>query len=253
MVSVDRQEMESLVKDVYKKVATAPHGKYHFEMGLGLARKLGYPPDLLGRIPEEAIESFAGVGYHFDLADLKPGERVLDLGSGSGMDAFAAALRVGPSGAVAGVDMTREQLDKADRLRNGLGHVVFHEGHIEALPFGDKSFEVVISNGVINLVADKAQAFREVARVLRPSGRMAISDIVTEKQLSEGIVCDATLWAACIGGAMQRDRYRAAIEEAGMRIVMERENREYEFLSESAREATDEFGVKSISLLAVKQ
>ena len=251
--TVDRQELVRLVKDVYAKVATEPRGDYHFEVGRAVAGKLGYSAELLDQVPSEAVDSFAGVGYHFDLAELQPGESVLDLGSGSGMDAFIAATQVGDTGNVIGVDITPEQLENANRLRSErFQNVGFRHAEIGALPFKDGSFDVAISNGVINLVPDKAKAFEEISRVLKKGSRMAISDIVTEKQLTEGIVCDATLWASCIGGAMQQDNYRGAIEAAGMRLVSTRDNSEYEFLSESAQGASEEFGVKSVSLLAEK-
>jgi len=178
---------------------------------------------------------------------------VIDLGSGSGMDAFAAAQLAGPSGRVVGVDFTVEQLDKARRLAAaaGLDRVEFREGRIESLPADDGSFDCAISNGVINLSPDKPRVFAEVARVLRPGGRLAIADIVTEQQLTESIVCNAELWASCIGGAAQQDAYRHAIEAAGLRIEQIRRNR-YRFISEQARNASARYGVKSISLLAVK-
>jgi len=252
--SVDVVELETKVKRMYRDVAQNPGGAFHFEMGPTLAKRLGYPEELLDRIPEGAIESFAGVGYGFGLAALHEGERVLDLGSGSGMDAFFAALQTGPTGRVVGIDMTREQLDKAERLRgeSGFDSVEFVEGHIEDLPFDANSFDCVVSNGVINLSARKGQVFAEVARVLRPGGRLAISDIVTERELSEGIVCNTDLWASCIGGAAQADTYRVAVQSAGLVVQEVRENREYAFLSEQARNASVTYGVKSVSLLATK-
>lgn len=252
--TVDRIQLDHLVKDVYGKVANSPHGAFHFEVGRGVARKLGYPDGLLGRIPTEAVDSFAGVGYHFDLAALEPGNSVLDLGSGSGMDSFLAAAEVGGSGNVMGIDISEEQLAKARRLNNGSSAVVeFREARIDSLPFDAESFDAAISNGVINLVFDKHTAFKEISRVLRKGGRLAISDIVTEKALDNEIKCDATLWASCIGGAMQQDEYQSAIEDAGLEVIEIRENPQYQFLSESAREATDEYGVKSVSLLALKR
>lgn len=249
---VDRTDLEAQVKAMYGRVALEPEGDFHFEMGRTLAERLGYRPDDLDRVPAEAAASFAGVGYHFDLADLHSEEAVLDLGSGSGLDSFIAALHVGPTGAVIGLDMTDEQRDKAALLRDraGFGQVSYREGYIEDIPCADGSFDVVISNGVINLAVEKAQVFREIARVLRPGGRMAISDIVTERQLPEGVVADATLWAACIGGAVQQDSYRAAIEAAGLELVTARDNRQYRFISDNARAACEKFGVKSVSLLA---
>ena len=252
---VDASELEQKVKKMYSDVALNPKGDYHFEMGRGLAEKLGYEKHDLDRIPAAAIDSFAGVGYYFDLADIKEGEQVLDLGSGSGMDVFVAALKVGTSGHVSGADMTDEQLNKSESLRkeNKFETVSFHKSYIEKLPFEDGSFDVVISNGVINLCTDKTKVFAEVARVLKPGGRLVIADIVTEKQLPENVVCNATLWAACIGGAAQQDDYRNAIENAGMEILIVRNNDAYGFISKSAQGASKDFGVKSVSIFAQKK
>jgi ubiquinone/menaquinone biosynthesis C-methylase UbiE len=252
--TVDRAELEAKVKDMYRRVARAPHGEFHFEMGRALAERLGYSPADLDLVPAEAIESFAGVGYHFALAELRDGESVLDLGSGSGLDTFIAALKVGTSGRVVGVDMTEEQRTKAERLRDrgGFTNVTYLTGYIESLPCEDTCFDAVISNGVINLSPDKLGVFREAARVLKPGGRLAISDIVTEAQLPDGIVCDSTLWAACIGGAAQQDDYRSVIEAAGLRVTRVEDNENYQFISDNAKGASRKFGVKSISLVAVK-
>lgn len=249
--AIDRSELEAKVKQVYRAVAQDPAGKYHFKMGRGLAEQLGYPPGLLDQVPAGAVDSFAGVGYFFDLADLVPGEKVLDLGSGSGMDVFAAAVSVGSGGQVVGLDMTEEQLDKAESLRKqaGFNQVSFTRGHIEQLPFPDGSFDCVISNGVINLSADKPAVFREASRVLRAGGRLAIADIVTRKPLKEQIVCNTDLWAACIGGAALADDYQQVIVDNGFDLQRLRRNN-YEFLSDSARAATAKYGVMSLSLLA---
>jgi arsenite methyltransferase len=251
--TVDSRELETKVKDMYRHVAEQPEGKYHFELGRPLAERLGYPRDVLDHVPEGACESFAGVGYFFDLADLGDGEAVIDLGSGSGMDVFFAAEQVGASGSVVGIDFTTEQLKKARRIAEefGYGQVEFREGRIEQLPADAESFDCVISNGVINLAPDKAAVFAEAARVLKPGGRLAIADIISEEQMKESIVCDADLWASCIGGAAQRDAYRKAIEDAGLQIKEIRGN-PYEFISERARDASAKYGVKSVSLLAVK-
>jgi arsenite methyltransferase len=251
---VDASDLELKVKKMYRDVALNPTGEYHFEMGRALAEKLGYEKTDLDQIPAASVESFAGVGYYFDMANLKEGEHVLDLGSGSGMDTFIATLKVGGSGKVTGVDMTDEQLEKAERLRtaHNFGNVTFHKSYIEDLPFPDDSFDAVISNGVINLIPDKEKAFKEVCRVLKPGGRMVIADIVTEKQLPENVTCNSTLWAACIGGASQQDDYRNSIEKAGMEILAVRNNEPYSFISKSAKGASKEFGVKSLSLFAKK-
>jgi len=252
---VDAADLEQKVKAMYRDVALNPKGEYHFEMGRDLAEKLGYEKHDLDSIPAAAIESFAGVGYYFDMANLKEGEQVVDLGSGSGMDAFAAALKVGKTGKVLGVDMTDEQLQKAEWLRKeyNFENISFHKSYIEKLPFEDNSIDVVISNGVINLSPDKERVFEEVSRVLKPKGRMVIADIVTEKQLPENVVCNSTLWAACIGGASQQDDYRNAIETAGMKILLVRNNDAYSFISKSAKGASKDYGVKSISLVAEKK
>lgn len=250
---LDTAELEQKVKSLYRDVAMKPQGEYHFEMGRGLAEELGYDIIDLDKIPPASIESFAGVGYFFDLAAISEGDKVLDLGSGSGMDAFIAALKAGQSGYVTGVDMTDEQLGKANRLVENfhLDNISFVKGKIEELEFDDATFDIVISNGVINLCPDKSKVFSEVARVLKPgSGRMAISDIVSEQQLPGNIVCNSTLWASCIGGAAQENNYKSMIEKSGMQIVMVKQNSAYAFISKSARGATEQYGVKSISLLA---
>lgn len=254
MVAVDVDELTVKVRDVYRHVAEEPGGAYHFELGRGLADRLGYDSGVLDRVPAEAVESFAGVGHFFDLARLTDGEHVLDLGSGSGTDAFVAAQLVGTSGRVLGVDFTTEQLAKAQRTARTarLTHVEFRMGRIESLPVDDEAFDCVISNGVINLSPDKDVVFREAARALRPGGRLALADIVSERPLTEAIACNADLWASCIGGAVQIDAYRATIEDAGLRIELVRDHPEYRFLSGSARGATDTYGIRSISLLAVK-
>jgi arsenite methyltransferase len=252
-ITVDTRELEEKVQRMYRAVATEPAGEYHFELGRPLAERLGYPVRVLDRIPAGAVESFAGVGYFFDLADLRAGESVVDLGSGSGMDVFFAATRVGARGRVVGVDFTAEQLAKARRLaaEGGFEQVAFSEGRIERVPADDESADCVISNGVINLSSEKRWVFAEAARLLRPGGRLAIADIVSERQLKDSIVCNADLWASCIAGAAQQDAYREAIEAAGLRIVQIRNN-PYEFISQRARNATAKYGVRSVSLLAVK-
>jgi SAM-dependent methyltransferase len=256
MSTVARQlntsELEDRVKRMYQDVALEPEREFHFETGRPLAERLGYPSEDLDRIPAPAIDSFAGVGYFLDLAAITPGETVLDLGSGSGTDSFLAALATGPDGYVIGVDMTAAQLAKSRDLavQDGFSQVEFREGYIEHPPVDGAGVDCVISNGVVNLSPDKPAVFAAAARALRPGGRLALADIVTAEQLPEGVTCDAALWAACIGGAMQRDRYRAAIETAGFEHVTWRENPEYRFVSERADNATQKYGVTSISLLA---
>jgi len=254
-MAVDTQELEAKVQQMYREVALHPDAGFHFELGRGLAESVGYDPARLDLVPVDAVASFAGVGHFFDLADPRPGETLLDLGSGSGMDVFYAATLVGATGQVIGVDFTREQLAKARRLAadhsEEVADVEFRQGRLDDLPVDDVSIDCVISNGVINLCPDKALVFAEAARVLRPGGRLALADIVTDVPLAEGIVCNADLWAACIGGAAQVDDYVAAIEKAGLVVELMRRNR-YGFLSAGAQGAAKTYGVKSVSLLARK-
>ena len=150
--------------------------------------------------------------------------------------------------------MTDAQRLKAERLRDraGFSRVEYRKGYIEALPIEDATADIVISNGVINLAADKTAVFREVARVLKPGGRLVISDIVSEKDLPEGVTCNATLWAACIGGALQEEKYLDAIAGAGLKVATVRENPQYRFLTPQAQKACATYGVKSVSILAFK-
>jgi arsenite methyltransferase len=251
---VDGERLEAEVKDMYRHVAREDDAQLHFEVGRGVAEQLGYPAELLDRVPAEAVASFAGVGYHLDLAELEPGREVLDLGSGSGTDAFCAAVLVGASGRVTGVDITDAQLEKARRLKaeHGLSQVELVESHIEELPFGDESFDVVMSNGVINLSPRKGQVFAEAARVLRPGGRLAITDIVSGKPLKERTRRNVELWAACIAGAIPRDKYVEAIESNGLAVREVRKN-DYRFISERALDACSTYEVQSVSLVAVKR
>jgi len=252
---LDKKALEAKVKAMYTEVALYPEGRFHFEMGRGLAEKLGYPPALLDAVPKEAVASFAGVGYYFHLAAIKEGERIADLGSGSGMDAFIAALQTGSSGVVFGIDMTTQQLEKSELLgkRDGFTNAHFHKGYIEKLPIPDASLDVVISNGVINLSAEKALVFHEAARVLKPGGRFVLSDIVTGVALPDKISCNASLWAACIGGTVTIETYERYLEAAGMQLVKVEENPAYTFLSRSAQGAMKDYNIRSISILARKQ
>jgi arsenite methyltransferase len=250
---VDREQLEAKVQDMYRQVAREEAAQLHFAVGRALAIRLGYPSELVDTIPAEALASFAGVGYNLDLAALAPGEQVLDLGSGSGIDAFCAALRVGERGAVVGVDFTDEQVGKATLLRGryGFAQVEFVEASIDALPFDAASFDAVISNGVINLSPIKHRVFAEAARVLRPGGRLAIADIVSGRPLKERTRRNVELWAACIAGAIPRQSYLGALEGAGFRVEEVRTN-DYDFISERALDACSTYGVESISVAAVK-
>src|SRR5216684_2101496 len=251
---VDRDVLETQVKEMYRQVAREEEAQLHFAVGRPLALRVGYPDELLDAIPAEALASFAGVGYHLDLAALAQGAEVLDLGAGSGTDAFCAALQVGSSGRVVGVDFTDEQIEKAIRLRDrdGFAQVEFVEASIDALPFADATFDVVISNGVVNLSPVKHRVFAEAARVLRPGGRLAIADIVSGRALKERTRRNVELWAACIAGAIPRRSYLEALEAAGFRVGESRTN-DYNFISERALDACSTYGVESISLTALRE
>jgi arsenite methyltransferase len=248
---IDGERLAAEVKDMYRHVARGEETELHFEVGRNLAEHLGYAGELLDAIPAEALASFAGVGHHLDLAALQPGQAVLDLGSGSGTDVFCAAVLVGESGRVVGVDITDEQLAKAAHLRDreGFSQVEFVEAHIEELPFDDASFDAVLSNGVINLSPAKGRAFAEAARVLRPGGRLAIADIVSGRPLKERTRRNVELWAACIAGAIPRRNYLEAIEAQGLHVREVRKN-DYRFISERALDACSTYAVESISLVA---
>ena len=248
---VDGERVEQEVKDMYRHVARGEVAELHFEVGRSVAERLGYPASLLDAIPAESLASFAGVGHHLDLAALRPGEAVLDLGAGSGTDLFCAAVLVGGAGRVVGVDFTDAQLDKATRLRSGFAQVELVEAHIEALPFEDESFDAVISNGVINLSPRKDRVFAEAARVLRPGGRLAISDVVSGRALKERTRRNVDLWAACIAGAIPRDSYLDAIAAQGLDVLETRGN-DYRFISPRALDACSTYQVECISLVAVK-
>jgi arsenite methyltransferase len=193
---VDAVALRKEVSAKYRDVAVNPHGTFHFHTGRPLARHLGYDEALVARMPEGAIEAFAGVGNPFSQGALNSGERVVDLGSGGGFDCFVAAEQVGPEGRVVGVDMTDEMLERSRAAAGamGLGNVEFRKGVIEDLPVEDGWADVVISNGVINLCADKRQVFAEVMRVLRPGGRLQFADIANGKEVPAGALRNIDLW-----------------------------------------------------------
>ncbi len=200
------------------------------------AEKIGYSMDELGDLPNAASLASAGCGNPTALAGLKEGEVVLDLGSGGGIDVFIAAKKVGPEGKAIGVDMTDEMLDLARRNADevGIENVEFRKGDIEDLPVEDGSVDVIISNCVINLAPDKDKVFGEAFRVLRPGGRMLVSDIVTKGGLPEEVRNDPDAWAACISGALDEDVYVGKIRDAGFEKVSVVSKRGYGGLAFSA-------------------
>ncbi len=193
---VDPETLRRQVRDKYRDVALDPHAEHHFHTGRLLADRLGYDPTVVDRFPDRAVESFAGVGNPFSLRRLAPGERVVDVGSGAGFDSFIAASQVGTTGQVVGIDMTPEMLAKSRRNADELGctHVSFREGLAEAIPVDDGWADVVISNGVINLCADKQATFAEIHRVLRPGGVLQFADIANGRPVPLEALRDIDLW-----------------------------------------------------------
>jgi SAM-dependent methyltransferase len=195
---VDPVALREEVKSKYREVACNPHGEFHFHTGRRAAKRLGYDSAIVDRMPDAAIESFAGVANPFSLRPLESGERVLDAGSGAGFDCFIAAHQVGPTGKVIGVDMLPEMLQKSRSSAQtmGLRNVEFREGILEEMPVEDAWADVVISNGVINLCADKKHTFQEIWRVLKPDGHLQFADIANGKPVPASALRNIDLWTA---------------------------------------------------------
>jgi arsenite methyltransferase len=196
VTGLDTELLKSEIKKTYARVCERPEEDFIFPTGRSWAGDLGYPPELLARVPDAAAESFAGVANPFALGPLATGERVLDVGSGAGTDSLVAAQMVGPEGRVAGIDMTSAMLEKARgaAAEMGLGNVEFVEGEAERLPFEPDSFDVVISNGVIDLVPDKDAVYGEIFRVLAPGGRIQIADVTIQNPVSDEGRRNIDLW-----------------------------------------------------------
>jgi arsenite methyltransferase len=195
-LKLDVQRLRSAIQAEYAEVATTPDKGFHFHTGRPLARMLGYAEAETDPLPEAVVESFAGVGNPFVFGRLRPGETVVEVGSGAGFDAILAARQVGSTGCVIGVDMTQAMLEKAgaNAARLGLGNIEFRHGYAEELPVADGTADVVISNGVINLSPDKQAVFREIARVLKPGGRIQIADIIVQQAVPEAAKENIDLW-----------------------------------------------------------
>jgi SAM-dependent methyltransferase len=195
-IALDTSLLRGAIQEEYTAVAHDPRRGFHFHTGRELAARLDYPAQRVDALPNAAVESFAGVGNPFSWGDLRPGETVVDLGSGAGFDALLAARMVGPSGQVVGIDMTPAMLAKARRNADllGLTNIAFHEGLLEELPLPDGIADVVISNGVINLCPDKSTVLAEAFRVLKPGGRIQLADIVVTKPVPDDAKQDIDLW-----------------------------------------------------------
>jgi SAM-dependent methyltransferase len=197
-IGVDAEALREEVRSKYRDVGLVPHGSFHFHTGRPLAARLGYDQTLVDSLPDQAVESFAGVANPFSLRPLAAGERVVDVGSGCGFDSFVATRHVGPGGHVVGVDMTDEMLAKsrATAVVLDLPNVEFRKGLAESLPVDDGWADVVISNGVINLCADKRVVFGEIHHVLRPGGVLQFADIANGKPVPEAAVSNVDLWSS---------------------------------------------------------
>ncbi|MGH3109495.1 MAG: methyltransferase domain-containing protein [Gaiellaceae bacterium] len=194
-IDIDLGLLKSEIRKTYASVSLEPERDFVFPTGRSWAADLEYPTEL-AQVPDEVAESFAGVANPFSLGRLEPGERVLDVGSGAGTDSLVAALQVGPAGTVTGIDMTQEMLEKAraGAAELGLDNVTFVEGEAERLPFADASFDVVISNGVVDLIPDKDAVFAELHRVLVPGGRLQIADVTIQRPVSDEGRRNIDLW-----------------------------------------------------------
>ena len=221
-------QIKSAVRDLYAKVATGEVSccgdvKPEMPMGAANVETIGYAKEAVEQLPGDVLSANAGCGNPIADAHPKPGETVLDLGSGAGLDCFLAAKEVGPHGSVIGLDMTDAMLEKAEKNRQSLGvhNVSFRKGEMEDMPLEDGAVDIIISNCVINLSPDKAAVFRESFRVLRPGGRFVVSDVIQVAEPAgdepteppgEASIAD---WCACIAGAIRDDAYIAALREAG--------------------------------------
>ncbi len=256
IVSHKREAIHRAVREMYTAVAARPDQGFHFPTGRAACQALGYPPESVAGVPGTAVESFAGVGYPFAAGAVRAGDRVLDIGSGSGTDALICAGLVGPAGRIYGLDMTAEMRAKlqATAAAAGVENLEVLEGDAEAIPLPDGSVDAVTSNGVLNLVPDKARAIAEIHRVLKPGGRLQISDIALRRPVSERFRRDPQLWAECVVGAVEEERYLTMLRAAGFDQVELLGQTDYFALSSSSktREVAELFNAHSITLRAVK-
>jgi arsenite methyltransferase len=238
------------VRRMYTDLAREPSRGFHFPTGRSACEFEGYDPELLDRVPAEALASFAGVNCPFRAEVIKPGQVVLDIGSGSGTDTLIASLLVGPEGEVIGLDMTRAMRERleANARKMGAANVRVLEGNAEEIPLPDASVDVVTTNGVLNLVPDKARAVTEIARVLRPGGAVQVSDIVLSETPSEACRSQPELWAECIVGATREDEYLDLFRRAGLEEpeILSRLDYFAHAPSEETRKVADSFGARAI-------
>lgn len=250
------QEIKKVVKGRYARIAKQAQQSCCPSCGCGVspsvqAEAIGYSREDLEHIPKETIMGL-GCGSPTAIADLKTGEVVLDLGSGAGVDVFLAANKVGPTGRVIGVDMTEEMVDKAKSIArdHGYHNVDFRLGEIENLPVEDESVDAIISNCVINLAPDKSKVFQEAYRVLKPKGRLIVSDIVSEGAFPDEIKDDPDAWAGCIAGALEQQEYLEKVKKAGFENVQVLSSKEFHIEGEGSQAVTK---LLSITVKAYKR
>lgn len=249
-----RDKIIAAVQDMYTQVATAPGRGFHFPVGREACLKAGYSESLLEGVPAAALESFAGVGCPFKADVIRAGDRVLDIGSGSGTDALIASRLVGPAGKVCSLDVTPAMVKKLTALvsEHGIDNVEVLEGNAERIPLPDAAVDVVTSNGALNLVPDKRRAFAEICRVLRPGGRVQIADIVINLPVTPDCEDDPKLWAECVVGATVEEDYLQLFRDAGFEDV--RVLRSYDYFASSpsaeTREIAQRFDAHGIELTA---
>lgn len=256
VLSQQKDVIFAAIRAMYTDVAQHPERTFHFPTGRDACVLVGYPVALLDALPAAAVESFAGVGYPFAANLIRPGDTVLDVGSGSGTDLLLVASLVGSSGSAIGLDMTAAMLEKLERNVGAAGasNVRLLEGNAERIPLPDASVDVVTSNGVLNLVPDKRAAFAEITRVLRPGGRIQVADIALATPVSDQCRSNPKLWAECVVGATLEHEYIALLEESG--LVQIEKLGELDYFSASSSPATrsiaKSFGAISLLLRGAK-
>ena len=252
ILGFSREKVIAAVTDMYTSVATAPRRGFHFPVGRAACLAVGYAPEALEGLPDEALESFAGVAYPFRAGLIRPGDTVLDVGAGSGTDTLLAARLAGPQGKIWALDMTPAMRAKLGQTlaRHGIRNVEVIEGGAEAIPLPDASVDVVTSNGVLNLVPDKRKAIAEIRRVLRPGGRAQIADIVIRRPVTMDCATDPKLWAECVVGATVDEDYLQLFRDGGFDDVRRLREHDYFALSPSAetREIAGRFGARAVEL-----
>lgn len=256
ITSDNRNVILDAVRGMYSHLANRPDDEFHFATGRAACEYVGYSADELDPVPQAALESFAGVAHPFRADVIRAGDDVLDVGSGSGTDVLIASRMVGPEGSVTGLDMTRAMREKLEVIaaESGVTNVRTLEGDAEEIPLPDAAVSVVTSNGVLNLVPDKEKAIGEIFRVLRPGGRIQISDIVVTSPPSDACRAQPQLWAECIVGAVTREKYLETLEGAGFTDLEIIQEVDYFAASPSAdtKKVAGDFGAHAIVIRGTK-